>query len=54
MVRNIGANYDRFKMQQKGGHYANSTADNHGFKKEKPLVEKPIEKHIVMKGRPLW
>ena len=55
MVRDLGANHDRFRVEPKGGYFANTTADNHGFKTKLPIYQVPPNKEeIIPIGRPLW
>lgn len=55
MVRDLGATFDRFKRDPRGGHFSNTTADNNGFKTKLPMYQVPLNKEdIVPIGRPLW
>jgi len=55
MARNIGADFNRFKIPHKGGHYANSTAGNNGFCNKNSVVSKPLnQEDFIPEGRPLW
>lgn len=54
MATNLDAAFERFKVSVKGGHYAQTMADNGSFKENKFHVPRKINRDELPNGRPLW
>lgn len=55
MVRDIGADFDRFKRDPKGGHFAMTTAQNNGFQVKQQTFKVQMNRDEILPiGRPLW